>query len=93
MTRCEQFVLYLFLAWLFRRKKFDGQVFATYLIGYAVTRTIMEYFRGDYPPDHIHFGLTPGAMVSIPIFIAGLALGGHPVAPRRTETRIRRMED
>ena len=54
------FVLYLFLAWLFRRKKFDGQVFATYLIGYAITRSIMEYFRGDYPPDHIHFGLTPG---------------------------------
>jgi len=69
------FGLYLFLAWLFRRKKFDGQVFATYLIGYAITRTFMEYFRGDYPADHIHYGLTPGMLVSIPIFIVGLALG------------------
>jgi phosphatidylglycerol:prolipoprotein diacylglycerol transferase len=68
-------VLYLLLAWLFRRKKFDGEVFATYLVGYAITRTIMEYFRGDYPPDQIHFGLTPGELISIPIFIAGLMLG------------------
>ena len=70
----DNFLLYLLLAWLFRHKKFDGQVFATFLIGYAVTRTIMECFRGDYPPDHIHHGLTSGELVSIPIFIAGLAL-------------------
>jgi prolipoprotein diacylglyceryltransferase len=31
------FGLYLGLAWLFRRKKFDGQVFAAYLLCYAVT--------------------------------------------------------
>jgi len=71
----NNFILYLLLAWLFRRKKFDGEVFATYLIGYAITRTIMEYFRGDYPPDQIHFGLTPGELISIPVFIAGLVLG------------------
>jgi prolipoprotein diacylglyceryltransferase len=41
--------LYFFLAWLFRRKKFDGQIFATYLLCYAVTRSFVEYFRGDYP--------------------------------------------
>jgi len=70
----DNFILYLLLAWLFRRKKFDGQIFATYLLGYAVTRTIMECFRGDYRPDHIHLGLTPGELVSIPIFLAGLAL-------------------
>jgi len=71
----NNFILYLLLAWLFRRKKFDGEVFATYLIGYAITRTIMEYFRGDYPPDQIHFGLTPGELISIPVFIIGLVLG------------------
>ncbi|HUD82220.1 MAG TPA: prolipoprotein diacylglyceryl transferase, partial [Candidatus Saccharimonadales bacterium] len=40
--------LYLFLAWLFRRKSFDGQVFAVYLICYAVLRSFVELFRGDY---------------------------------------------
>ena len=66
--------LYFLLAWLFRRKKFDGQIFALYLIGYAICRSIVEYFRGDYPADHIHYGLTSAQLVSIPIFITGLIL-------------------
>ena len=81
----DNFILYLLLAWLFRHKKFDGQVFATYLIGYAVTRTIMECFRGDYATGHIHHGLTPGELVSVPIFIAGLALAA--VLSRRAPKR------
>ena len=68
------FGLYLFLAWLFRRKKFDGQVFATYLLCYAVTRSVVEYFRGDYSNLHYHLGLTPAQWISVPIFAAGLAL-------------------
>jgi phosphatidylglycerol:prolipoprotein diacylglycerol transferase len=67
-------VLYFGLAWLFRRKKIDGQVFATYLIGYAIFRSLAELFRGDYPSDHIHNGLTSAQLVSIPIFVIGLAL-------------------
>ena len=67
--------LYFFLAWLFRRKNFDGQVFATYLLCYAVTRGIVECFRGDYNPQyHLHFGLTPAQWIGVPIFVAGLAL-------------------
>ena len=68
------FVLYVFLAWLFRRKKFDGQIFATYLLCYAVTRSFVEYFRGDYTNLHYHFGLTPAQWISVPIFVSGLAL-------------------
>jgi phosphatidylglycerol:prolipoprotein diacylglycerol transferase len=67
-------VLYGFLAWLFRRKKFDGQIFATYLICYAITRSITEHFRGDYTNLHYHFNLTPAQWISVPIFVAGLAL-------------------
>jgi phosphatidylglycerol:prolipoprotein diacylglycerol transferase len=68
-------ILYMFLAWLFRRKKFDGQIFAIYLMVYAVFRSIVEFFRGDYPVDHIHGGLfTSAQLLSVPIFIAGLVL-------------------
>jgi phosphatidylglycerol:prolipoprotein diacylglycerol transferase len=67
-------ILYVFLAWLFRRKKFDGQIFSTYLIVYAVFRSIAEYFRGDYPADHVHAGLTSAQLVSVPIFVAGIIL-------------------
>src|SRR5207247_3325451 len=66
--------LYLFLAWLYRRKKFDGQVFAIYLLCYAVTRSFVEMFRGDYPAEHLRSGLTPAHLVSIGIFAAGAVL-------------------
>ena len=71
-------ILYLALAWLFRRKKFDGQIFALYLIGYAICRSIVEFFRGDYPPDHIHHFdgavFTSAQLLSIPILVAGVVL-------------------
>ena len=66
--------LYFFLAWLFRRKKFDGEIIATYLICYAIIRSIVEVFRGDYTKLHYHLGLTPAQWISVPIFITGLAL-------------------
>jgi phosphatidylglycerol:prolipoprotein diacylglycerol transferase len=90
------FILYLVLAWLFRRawapkiedgkskmeKGFSpssvrpaGQIFALYLVGYAICRFIVEFFRGDYPPDHIHAGLfTSAQILSGPILLAGVAL-------------------
>lgn len=67
-------VLYGMLAWLFRRKQFDGQVFATYLMIYAIFRSISEHFRGDYPADHIHAGVTSAQLLSIPMFVIGLGL-------------------
>jgi phosphatidylglycerol---prolipoprotein diacylglyceryl transferase len=66
--------LYLGLAWLYRRKKFDGQVFAAYLMCYAATRSIVEVFRGDYSNLHIHSGLTPAHLISIGILGAGALL-------------------
>lgn len=78
--------LYFFLAWLFRRKKFDGQIFAAYLICYAITRSFVEYFRGDYNAGHHHFGLTPAQLVSVPVFIAGLAL--TMILSRRTAAKL-----
>ena len=67
--------LYGGLAWLYRHKKFDGQVFATYLIFYAVIRSIVELFRGDYLPDHIHGGLlTPAQLFGMGVILAGVLL-------------------
>lgn len=65
---------YLFLAWLFRRRKFDGQIFAAYLIGYAILRSFVEYFRGDYPVHYLGGVATPAQLVSIGIIIGGLLL-------------------
>ncbi len=62
------------LMWQFKRRRFDGQVFAFYLIGYAVLRTLVEFFRGDYPQSHVATGLTSGQLVSVGILAAGLLL-------------------
>ena len=67
-------IFYAALALLFRRKRFDGQVFATYLMGYALLRSAVETFRGDYSRAHLHGGLTPAHLVSIGIFAAGAVL-------------------
>ena len=67
-------LLYLGLAWLFRRRKIDGQIFALYLIGYAVARSISELFRGDYASAEYTAGLTPAQLTSAPVFITGIVL-------------------
>lgn len=65
--------LYLGLAWMFRhRRKFDGQIFATFLICYAFTRSISEAFRGDYNDAHMHGVLTPAHLVSVAILLTGV---------------------
>jgi phosphatidylglycerol:prolipoprotein diacylglycerol transferase len=65
---------YFFLVWLFRRKKFDGQVFAAYLIGYAFLRAFVEYFRGDYPVHYLGGWATPAQVLSMAIVTGGLLL-------------------
>jgi phosphatidylglycerol---prolipoprotein diacylglyceryl transferase len=69
-------LLYVGLAWLYRRKKFDGQVIAVYLVGYALLRSFVELFRGDYPERQHYLGgwATPAHLVSIAVLLAGLAL-------------------
>jgi phosphatidylglycerol:prolipoprotein diacylglycerol transferase len=66
--------LYFGLAWLHRRKKFDGQIFASYLICYAITRSIVEAFRGDYPVRYLGGVVTPAQLVSVLILAAGAIL-------------------
>jgi phosphatidylglycerol:prolipoprotein diacylglycerol transferase len=67
--------LCLGLILLHRRKRFDGQVFAFFLMGYALLRSFVELFRGDYPPYQYLAGwVTPGHLVSVVVLAAGLLL-------------------
>lgn len=65
--------LYLALAWFWPRRRFDGQVFAVYLLGYATLRAGVELFRGDYPASQRVGGFTPAQVVSVLIFLVGVA--------------------
>ena len=69
-------LLYLGLAALYRRKQFDGQIFALYLMGYALLRAGTEMFRGDYADHNITGILTPGQQIGVGILLAGIALYG-----------------
>jgi phosphatidylglycerol:prolipoprotein diacylglycerol transferase len=68
------FAFYGLLAWAYRRKKFDGQIFGMYLVGYALLRSFVEIFRGDYPQYYLGGWATPAQLVSIGILAAGLIL-------------------
>ncbi len=80
-------VLYLGLAWLHRRKRFDGQVFAVYLVAYAVMRFVVEFFRGDYPVHYLGGWATPAQLWSVVIFAAGMVLW-RCRAPKPTSSRV-----
>ena len=67
-------LLFGFLAWLFPRRRFDGQIFASYLIGYALLRGIVEVFRGDYPVRYLGGWATPAQLLSSAILAAGVIL-------------------
>ena len=63
---------FLFLMWLLKRRKFDGQVFGAFLFIYGVARFFLEYLRDD-PGRGSVFG---GAMSGTQLIAIGLVLGG-----------------
>jgi phosphatidylglycerol---prolipoprotein diacylglyceryl transferase len=85
--------LYVGLMLLYRRKKFDGQIFGAYLVGYALLRGFVESFRGDYPKYYWGGHVTPAQFISIGILAAGFLLlwrlaSAHSAAlPSKTEAK------
>ncbi|HAM73676.1 MAG TPA: prolipoprotein diacylglyceryl transferase [Verrucomicrobiales bacterium] len=78
--------VYGVLEWAFRRKRFDGQIFAAWLIIYPMTRSFTELFRGDYPADQLRAGgFTPAQTLSVGILVTGVAL--YRWLPRRLAGR------
>jgi len=67
-----EFLNFLFLTWLLGRKKFDGQVFAAFIMLYGVERFFIEFLRGDEGRGEVFGGLMSGTQL-ISIF---LVLGG-----------------
>jgi phosphatidylglycerol---prolipoprotein diacylglyceryl transferase len=66
--------LFLLLVLVIRpRKRFHGQVLASWLLLYAVLRSVVESFRGDVERGVV-LGLGVGTWTSLLIFAAGAAL-------------------
>jgi phosphatidylglycerol:prolipoprotein diacylglycerol transferase len=61
----------LFLVWLIRRKKFEGEIIGTYMIIYGIGRYFIEFFRGD-PGRGEFFGFMSSTQaIAICLVIAG----------------------
>jgi len=67
-----ELVNFFILMWLFKRKKFDGQVLGAYLFLYGIARFFLEFLRDD-PGRGSVFG---GAMSGTQLIAIGLVIVG-----------------
>jgi phosphatidylglycerol---prolipoprotein diacylglyceryl transferase len=70
------------LLWLFRRRKFDGQVMGAYLFLYGVERFFIEFFRGDPGRGEVFGGMMTGTqLIAIVFVVAGGVLWMRRAGP------------
>jgi phosphatidylglycerol:prolipoprotein diacylglycerol transferase len=63
---------FFLLMWLFKRKKFDGQIFAAYLVLYGVARYFLEFLRDDPGRGSVFGGIMTGTqLISIGLVVLG----------------------
>ncbi|MBI3649498.1 MAG: prolipoprotein diacylglyceryl transferase [Acidobacteria bacterium] len=66
------FMLFGVLWWLWKRKKFDGQIIFAYVILYSVIRFTIEFWRDD--PRGALLGLSTSQFIAVVMFPLGIAL-------------------
>jgi phosphatidylglycerol:prolipoprotein diacylglycerol transferase len=67
------FIIFGILFLLFHKKKFDGQIFALYLILYGLERFLLEFWRGVTPPLPI-INLTWNQIITLLMIVAGIVI-------------------
>ncbi len=78
-----ELINFAFLYWLCKRKQFEGQIIALFMIVYGIERFIFEFYRGDPGRGEVF-----GGLMSITQLIAlGLVVGGFAIYLRRTPLR------
>ncbi len=73
MEAVGNFIIFLILLFLFRRKRFDGEVFAFYMFLYGAERFALEFYRGVTPPIP-GLGLTWNQVATLLMIIAAIVL-------------------
>ncbi len=67
------FLIFIVLILLLRRKKFDGEVFSLYMLLYGAERFVLEFYRGVTPPIP-GLGLTWNQVVALLMIVISVAL-------------------
>ena len=65
-------LIFAFLLWLTKRRKFEGQIIYSYLMIYSVARFTIEFWRDD--PRGTVFGMSTSQFISIVMFVFGLIM-------------------
>lgn len=74
------FLNFIILFVILKRKTFNGQVFAFYIMNYSIIRYFTEFYRGDHPDSAFLFqGSSPYLSVSIPQLFCVLGFVGGTV--------------
>lgn len=67
-----ELVNFFILAWMLKRKKFDGQIMGSYFFLYGVARFFLEYLRDDPGRGEVFGGIITGTqLVALCLIIAG----------------------
>ena len=73
--------IFVFLLWLARHKRFDGQVTLAYILLYSVARFVIEFFRGDAVRGTVFSWVSTSQFIA-DLMVVGVALA-YPYAAKR----------
>ena len=77
------FLIFGILFLLYKKKKFDGEIFASYLVLYGFERFLLEFWRGVTPPIPI-IGLTWNQIVTLFMVIVGVGIFIYGLRKKRS---------
>jgi phosphatidylglycerol---prolipoprotein diacylglyceryl transferase len=64
--------IFFLLTWMFKRKKFDGQIFGAYLFLYGIARFFLEFIRDDPGRGSVFGGVLSGTqLIAIGLVLTG----------------------
>ena len=72
LESAAELAIFFTLMWMFKRKKFDGQIFGAYLFLYGVARFFLEFLRDDPGRGEVFGGIMSGTqLISICLVLGG----------------------
>lgn len=69
-------ILFAALSAFSHRKRFDGQIWWWYVLGYGTLRFVVEFVRGDYPSHYFGIFTIAHLIAAVLIVLAAVALWG-----------------
>lgn len=74
MEAFGELVIFAFLFYFRKHKRFDGQLLAIYMICYSILRFVVEYYRGIDTKSLVFDSFSAAQLVSVIMFVIGFAI-------------------